>query len=224
MNKKYLKADNDDEDNSVFDSPSKRKLNFSVKSNSFHNFTVHLSETVYDADYYTQIFDLMLEAGENDIIDIMIASPGGNLAGLTTLIEGIRLTDAHVRAVLIGECFSCASILALHAHEVVVTDSCQMLVHCVRTGFGGKIVDMEAFTNHTKKVTDRLFHETYYGFLDSSEIDAVLRGHELWLDADQVRERLERRQFLLEAEHSEIKPAEPEPTKPSRKKKAPTQE
>lgn len=224
MNRKYLSADNDDDENSMFPSPEKRKLNFSVKSSSFHNFTVHLSEAMYDADYYTKIFDLMLEAGENDIIDIMIASPGGNLAGLTTLIEGIRLTDAHVRAVLIGECFSCASILAMHCHEVVVTDSCQMLVHCVRTGFGGKIVDMEAFTNHTKKVTDRLFHETYYGFLESSEIDAVLRGSEIWLDADQVRARLERRQALFEEKASEIKPVEPAPKKPTRKKKEPSQE
>lgn len=220
MNNKYFKADEEDEYST---SPiHKQPLGFSAKSQSSHIFTVHLSEEIKEAAYYTSIFDLMLDAGETDTINLMIASPGGNLEGLNMLLEGMRLTDAHVRAILISDCHSAASILAMNAHEVVVTDSCTMLVHGIRTGFGGKMVDMDAFTAHSKKVTDKLLRESYHGFLSNEELREVIHGRELWLDADEVRERLDRRQAVLEEEElSAAIPAQPTPKKP-RKKKEPS--
>lgn len=220
MNKRHTKVDDEDEDMAF---PShKQPLGFSVKSQSFYNFTVHLSEEIKDASYYTKVFDLLLEVGENDIVDFMIASPGGDLEGLNMLLEGIRLTDAHVRAILVGACHSAASILAMNAHDVIVTDSCTMLVHGVRTGFGGKMVDLDAFTAHSKKVTDKLLRQSYEGFLSPDELKEVIHGRELWLDADEVRDRFERRQAYLEGEISDAVPV----TKPKRapkKKKEPSQ-
>lgn len=210
MNKRYTKVDDEDE---VMNFPTnKQPLGFSVKSQSFYNFTVHLCEEIKDASYYTKIFDLMLEAGDNDVIDLMIASPGGDLEGLNMLLEGMRLTEAYVRAILIGACHSAASILAMNAHDVVVTDSCTMLVHGVRTGFGGKMVDLDAFTAHSKKVTDKLLRQSYEGFLTPDELKEVIHGRELWLDADEVRERFERRQNYLEGGSKE----EAIPAKPKR--------
>ena len=75
---------------------------------------------------------------ENDQINLFIASNGGDLDGLNVL-WGIRMTDAHVCAILIGPAHSAASILALNCHDIVVTNSASMLTHNIRTGFGGKI-------------------------------------------------------------------------------------
>ena len=224
MNKRYLK--NQDDDNEDFINPSiKQPLGFTARSQSFYNFTVHICEEIKDASYYTKVFDLMLEAGSDDVIDLMIASNGGNLEGLNLLLEGMRLTEAHVRAILLGSCHSAASILALNAHDVIVTDSCEMLVHGVRTGFGGKMVDLDAFTAHSKKVTDKLLTQTYKAFLTDLELHEVIHGRELWLTADDVRERLARRQEYLEVSTEEFveAPPEPQPKKPTRKKKEPTQ-
>ena len=216
MNKQYTKVDDEDE---VMNFPTnKQPLGFSVKSQSFYNFTVHLCEEIKDASYYTKIFDLMLEAGDNDVIDLMIASPGGDLEGLNMLLEGMRLTDAHVRAILVGACHSAASILAMNAHDVVVTDSCTMLVHGVRTGFGGKMVDLDAFTAHSKKVTDKLLRQSYEGFLTPDELKEVIHGRELWLDADEVRKRFERRQDYLEGTPTEAV-VEVQPKRAPKKKK-----
>lgn len=222
MNKRHTKVDDEDED-MVFPS-HKQPLGFSVKSQSFYNFTVHLSEEIKDASYYTKVFDLLLEVGENDIVDFMIASPGGDLEGLNMLLEGIRLTDAHVRAILVGACHSAASILAMNVHDVIVTDSCTMLVHGVRTGFGGKMVDLDAFTAHSKKVTDKLLRQSYEGFLTTDELKEVIHGRELWLDADEVRDRFERRQAYLEGEISDAVPAPvTKPKRAPKKKKEPVQ-
>jgi hypothetical protein len=87
------------------------------------------------------------------------------------------------------------------------------------------MVDLDAFTAHSKKVTDKLLTQTYKAFLTDLELHEVIHGRELWLTADDVRERLARRQEYLEVSTEEFveAPPEPQPKKPTRKKKEPSQ-
>lgn len=215
MNKKTLGRNDSDDDFTM--SMRSEPLGYTVKSQQLNNFSVHITGDIRDAEYYTKIFELCLDAGENDIINFFIASNGGDLDGLNVLLEGIRLTDAHVCAILIGPAHSAASILALNCHDIVVTNSATMLTHNIRTGFGGKIADLEAFTNFSRKISNKLIKDTYEAFLNPTELQEVLHGKELWLDSEQIKERLQARMEFLMGEE------EPQPKKPSRKKKEPSQ-
>lgn len=222
MNKKFSKVNEEDEE-FIFGNP-KGPLGFSVKTKQMHNFIVHINEEIKAPDYYSKIFDMLLEAGEEDIVSFFIASPGGRVDGLSVLLEGIRLTEAHTMAVLIGSCDSAASILALNCAEIVITDSAEALVHSCRFGSAGKAADIAAHTTHTLKTTEKLARQTYGNdFLTETELNQMLDGKEFYFDADQLRERLERRSAFIEAEF-QAKQNLPEPTKPPRKKKAPSQE
>lgn len=217
MNKKTLGRNDSNDDFTM--SMRSEPLGYTVKSQQLNNFSVHITGDIRDAEYYTKIFELCLDAGENDIINFFIASNGGDLDGLNVLLEGIRLTDAHVCAILIGPAHSAASILALNCHDIVVTNSATMLTHNIRTGFGGKIADLEAFTNFSRKISNKLIKDTYEAFLNPTELQEVLHGKELWLDSEQIKERLQARmEFLMGG-----KVLEPQPKKPSRKKKEPSQ-
>ena len=209
MNKKTLGRNDSDDDFTM--SMRSEPLGYTVKSQQLNNFSVHITGDIRDAEYYTKIFELCLDAGENDIINFFIASNGGDLDGLNVLLEGIRLTDAHVCAILIGPAHSAASILALNCHDIVVTNSATMLTHNIRTGFGGKIADLEAFTNFSRKISNKLIKDTYEAFLNPTELQEVLHGKELWLDSEQIKERLQARMEFLMGEK------EPQPKKPSRK-------
>jgi len=135
------------------------------------------------------------------------------------------LTEAHTVAVLIGSCDSAASILALNCNEIVVTASAEALVHSCRFGSAGKAADIAAHTTHTLKTTEKLARQTYGdNFLTETELNQMLDGKEFYFDADQLRERLERRSAFLEAKFKAEQEAEPAPKKTPRKKKAPTQE
>lgn len=217
MNKKTMGRNDSDDDFTM--SMRSEPLGYTVKSQQLNNFSVHITGDIRDAEYYTKIFELCLDAGENDIINFFIASNGGDLDGLNVLLEGIRLTDAHVCAILIGPAHSAASILALNCHDIVVTSSATMLTHNIRTGFGGKIADLEAFTNFSRKISNKLIKDTYEAFLNPTELQEVLHGKELWLDAEQIRERLQARMEFLAGP----KEPEPQPKKPARKKKEPSQ-
>ena len=207
MNKKFTRNNNDDDEDDMMIFPQRQPLGFTVKSQSSYNFIVHIGE-IRDASHYTKVFDMLIEADDDDLVDFVISSPGGDAEGLSMLLEGIRLTNAHVRAILVGECHSAASILAMHVHDVVVTDSASMLCHGCRTGFGGKLVDLDAFTTHSKKVTDKLLRDSYEEFLTDAELHEVLHGRELWLTADDIRERFENRQNYLEEQYSKKTPVE----------------
>ena len=217
--KTQLKPKMDGDDDFII-GMSKEPLGFTVKSQSFNNFSVHLFDEVRDAPYYSKVFDMLLDAGENDLVDVFLSSPGGNLDGLNVLLEGVKLTDATVRAIIAGSCHSAASIFALNAHEIVVTDSATMLVHNIRTGFGGKIADLENFTNFSRKISNKLIISTYEGFLNPTELQEVLHGKELWLDADEIRERLVKRsEFLKAKEKAQDSENQEPPKKTTRKKK-----
>jgi len=197
-------------------------LGFSVKSKSFNNFMVHINTEIKSPDHYSKVFEKLLDASEDDLVEFYITSPGGRLDGLSVLLEGIRLSDAVTRAVLIGEASSAASILALNCQEVFVTDSSEMLCHSCLYSTGGKAADISAHVNHTTKITERLLRETYSGFMSEQEIFMMLQGTQWYFDAEQIRERLAlRAAYLMEKEKvaEEVKPETvPEPKKTSKQK------
>jgi len=215
LNKLKTRVDDEEE---FFIGHAKGPLGFTVKSRTVNSFSVHLNEEVKDASYYSKIFDLLLDAGENDTVNFFMASGGGDIEGLNILLEGVRLTDAHVSAVVLSACHSAASIFALNCHEVVVCDQATMLVHNIRTGYGGKIADLAAYADFATKTSSKLLKKTYKHFLSDGEIQEVLNGRELWLDADQIRERLLKRGEILEAEFEAEEKAKTAPKKTSRKK------
>lgn len=226
MNKKYktIKNDESDEDEGV-NFPN-QPLGFTVKTKCLNNFIVNINTQVKPPEHYSRVFEMMLDAGEDDLVDFFIVSPGGRLDGLSVLLEGIRLSDAHTRAILIGEASSAASILALHCGEIIVTDSAEMLCHHCLYSTGGKAADISAHVEHITKITEKLLRNTYQGFMTEPEIAALLDGKQWYFDADEIRARLEMRDKYLEskyeAEMATIA-AEQVTPKPQRKKKAPQQ-
>ena len=150
---------------------------------------------------------MMLEANEEDVVQLLIASPGGRLDGLNVLLEGIRATSAHVVGVSLGEASSAAAILALNCDETVVTNSSEMLIHNVRYGTFGKASDISAHVLHTNKMAERLFRETFAGYLTEQEIVQVLDGREMFLDPDEISQRLQNRD-KFHAEQEKILEAE----------------
>lgn len=181
-------------------------LGYSVKSQKLNNYSVHINTDILDASHYSGVFDMCLESQEGDTINFFIASHGGDLDGLNVLLEGIRLTDADVRAVLIGPAHSAASIFALNCPNVVVTDSASMLCHNVRTGYNGKIADLDCFTLHTKSIATDLMRKTYEGFFNKKDLEDLIHGKEFWLNADEIRQRLVEREDYLNTKDKENEP------------------
>lgn len=189
------------------------KLGYSYRQEVRSHVTVHLNQQFITPDYYDNIVDALSRAGPEDVFEFKINSVGGMFSGLISLLDAIESSDALVVANIVGECSSAASIFALKCDQVRVGPYAELLAHSVRYGFAGKSADNISHVLHTTKVTERLMKEAYEGFLSEAEIQEVISGKELYLDSDQIIERLEQREEYFEAkalaeEDSEKPPSE----------------
>lgn len=179
---------------------------------------VSLDKPVGDPSQYRDLINLLYMADENVDVNIFINSPGGNLMSALAIIEGIKATQATVRAIITGECHSAASLLAMSCHEVVVTDSAHSLIHTASYGTDGNTHMVQKHVDFSTKMINRVLDNAYNGFLTPDELNDVKRGIEIWMDAEEIRERMAgRREYLVKAQaEKEAKETKAAP-KPKRK-------
>lgn len=185
-------------------STSKGELAYCVKSTVTNEIIVPIDEVVQEASYYRAVSQAISQASGGDVVKFEINSTGGRFDGLVALLHSVVGTPATTVAEIVGECHSAASILALHCDEIFVGPYATMLCHSVRYGYVGKGADVEAYVNHTTKITEKLMRETYTGFLSEAEIIELLKGRELYLDSLEIIERLKVREELLSCLESEL--------------------
>lgn len=205
------------EDSDEFEG-NKENLGFFVQTQVARQYTVTIDEPFIQPSYYRGIISMLMNATEADSVIFLLNSPGGMYSGLVALIEAVKMTDATTMAVLIGECASAASIFALHCDTVFVSDNATMLCHNISYGTGGKGSDILSHVQHVSKTSEKLLRGTYEHFLSPKEIEELLNGREIYLDSEEIKERLEQKQKLLEeAEQVEEVPEE-KPVKKTRRK------
>lgn len=198
-------------------------LSYSEQSKVLTAINVYLDEDIKSPRYYRAVVDKVTSLNEGDQVYYYVASIGGRMDGLISLIEANRQTPADVICIIIGECHSAASMFALSCPNISVSPSATMMVHYVSFGTGGKASDIKANVNHTLDFTANYFREIYRGFLTEEEINSCIEtGKEIWMQSDEIMDRLEKRQeyFLNKdtKEFPEIEFLESEPKKSKSKK------
>ena len=171
----------------------KPNLPYAVDTSVSNMYSVPIDEDIQEPSYYRNVLKMLQDATQYDFVKFVINSNGGRLDGLSSILHGVKTTQAQTIAEIVGDCHSAASILALSCDQVIVGDYASMLCHSARWGFVGKSSDVVGHTLHNKKISDRLMREAYKDFLSEKEIDRVLEGHELYLDSDDIAERLSQR-------------------------------
>lgn len=172
-------------------------------------FDVFLDTELGEPMLYRDLISLLFNADEHTTVNIFINSEGGRLSSAMAIIEAIRHSTANVTGIILGECYSAASMIAMHCHNVAVFDSANMMIHTASFGTAGNTGNVKAFTDFTVKEVEKILTSTYEGFLSKDEIEKVKTGVEIWLDADEIRKRMEARVKLLDAkEAKELKAAE----------------
>ena len=177
--------------------PSNYPSIFSTRVQHNKLITLHLDENIQEPSYYRGIVDELMGLTQNDSVQILINSHGGDYYGMLTLIESIRNTEADVLAVITGMAASAASIIALSCPSLMICDGATMMIHSLSYGTFGKESDVRSYTQFMTKQTDKLIRQTYDGFLTKQEIDEVIQGREIWFDAEEIRERAARRTKFL---------------------------
>jgi len=180
--------------------------------NSLHSF--YLSGTIEDSSEYVAWFEIMRNAGENDVIQIHINSYGGDLFTAIQFLRAIADTQAHVICSVEGACMSAATMIFLCADTFEVSEHSMFMFHNYSSMTHGKGGEMYDNIVHERKWSEHLLKRIYDGFLRPDEISALLANKDLWMDGQEVLKRLTERQKKFEKKMKSMKDETPAKKKP----------
>jgi len=172
------------------------KLFASKPMATFHEF--YLTGRIEEADEYISVFDMIRHASEEDVIKIYVNSPGGDLFTALQFGRAMGDSDATIIVSVEGQCCSAATIIALAADMVELSNHCVWMCHNYSSGMIGKGHELHSQAEFERDWSIKLMKDIYDGFLSESEIQRMLNGADLWMGADDVMERLNKRQKRIQ--------------------------
>jgi ATP-dependent protease ClpP protease subunit len=197
-----------------------------ITKNAVHIHEFYLSGDIDSPEEYIEWFDIIRSASANDIIKIYINSSGGDLFTAIQFMRVLQETDATISVSVEGACMSAATLIFLCGHQFEVSPHSMFMFHNYSSGVMGKGGEMYDRLSHEKGWSEKLMRDVYADFLTDDEISSILGSKDIWMDGDEIIERLKHKVSVMEAAidkaeaKTEAKTDEPEEdTKP--KKRAP---
>jgi len=139
---------------------------------------------------YIKMIHTIAVAPENDVIYIHLNTEGGDLATGIQLINAIKSSPAHVICSLDGDAFSLGSLIFLAGDEFIIHNHSRMMIHNFTGGTYGKGNEQVSRLESDIKWFKDLSADYYIPFVTDTELDNILKGSDLWLQAPDIRKRL----------------------------------
>lgn len=161
-----------------------------VQSHVANEYHLRLARPITEVDDFEEEFQLFAGAGEQDVINIDIVTPGGSLDTSHMLCRAISLCAATVVAYIGPTCASGGTAIALACDEWEVDDMSSFMIHTASYGYVGMAPHVKSHVDHSDKMINRFVRTTYAGFLTEAEIERVIDGKEVYFEGDELAERL----------------------------------
>lgn len=153
---------------------------------------LYLTELCDDPKNHLEAIDMLRAASEEDVVEILITSPGGRVDIADMYIAAMSDSKAKIITRAISECCSAATNIFLAGDERICDDGSYFMFHNVQMGgLGGDSANVFSRT----KFYERLFKEKSYEqmseVLNEEELAELFeRAGEVYLTAEEMRDRL----------------------------------
>jgi ATP-dependent protease ClpP protease subunit len=169
---------------------------------SIHDF--YLSGTVEPAEEYVEWFEIIRRAAPTDVIRIHINSYGGDLFSAIQMVRVLNECEATVITSVEGACMSAATMIFLNADIYEVSEHSMFMFHNYSAALAGKGGEMFDQLSHERVWSEKMLQDIYKDFLTQKEIQSILNNKDIWMDGDQVLDRLEAKAKKLEKKSKKI--------------------
>lgn len=206
LQNKYVLTKNkcdDDEETSIGFQTGQIYLPYFESTQTSRCIKAYLDEGIKEAKYYRNWIQSVESLNEGDLVYLSVNSYGGYLDGAIAIINAMRSTDANVHVCIDGVAASAASLIALAAPSVSVSEYASMMIHAATFGAFGKQSDVISHASFVDKQVKALMHDIYKDFLTEEEFKDVIVGREIWLDSEEIVKRLKRRSEIQEMREKE---------------------
>ena len=153
----------------------------------------YISGEIESPECYIDMFDIIRHTRHDDTVKIYLNSYGGDLFTAIQFLRVLSECNGEVIVSVEGACMSAATLILLAADSVEITPHSSIMIHNYSSGTFGKGSEMHWQIQHERKWSENLFSEVYEDFLTTKETKEVLDGKDIWLDSDEVIERLQYR-------------------------------
>lgn len=218
-----LKTNNEDLNLDLFQ--HNEQLSYSMSSVVHNKFEFSLDEDIKEPSYYRNLIEVLNNATEQDLVVLNINSFGGHLDSAISIIDALRNTRANTLAWISGSAYSAAGLIALSCQNVEVGEFATFMCHNSQYSLGGYTTDIKDRALFEHKMTSKIMQSVYRFFLSPEEIESVLMNKTIWMDSDEIIERLSymqekfQEEFEQEMEKMQSEALEGEETKTPKKKK-----
>jgi ATP-dependent protease ClpP protease subunit len=158
-----------------------------------HVYEFYISGEITEPSNYIDMFDIIRHSRYDDTVKIYVNSYGGDLFTAIQFLRVLSESQANVVVSIEGACMSAATLLFLSADSVEITPHSSIMIHDYSSGTFGKGGEMHRQIQHERKWSETLFREVYEDFLTEEEITSVIDGKDIWLEADDVMQRMQSR-------------------------------
>lgn len=173
------------------------------QQNSNNTYTFFIDGEIGPPENYRDLIQTLRKASENDLIEIMLNTPGGRLDSAQSIINAIHMSSASVVGIVNVEACSAGSMIALQCPNLVILPDSILMLHPASYGTYGNSHDNKVFADFINKRIRILVNNYYKDFLSEKEIEELLTGKTFWMQEPEIIERLDRRQKVLQEQINE---------------------
>lgn len=163
-----------------------------------YTYIIPIKGTLDEHETWAQAIEVTENATEADTLHFKINSGGGRADIMFDLVHAMEMCKAKIICEIVGECASAATIIFLNADEFIVNRYSDMMIHEAQIGAGGTSSNVKGHVNFSHQQTEKLVAEEYRFFLTDVEMERVLSGVEINLNADEIKERLDVRATAMD--------------------------
>lgn len=162
-----------------------------IVNTNIHHFYFY-GEIEDNMDRYSDFINIVKTSSENDVIYIYVNSEGGSMRMALQIVNSMRASNARIITCLDGEAMSAATMIFLAGEEYVVNPNCTFMIHTYSGGMRGKGNELLSQLEHVHANVKKVLRNFYSKILTDDELEQVSNGRDIWMDSDELIERLDK--------------------------------
>jgi ATP-dependent Clp protease, protease subunit len=163
-----------------------------VTENRDHTlYEYYLVGTIGDPEEYIDLCNALRAARPEDRFVLRFNSGGGQVRTGNQILNALHECEATTIGFIEHDCGSMCTFLFLACNTWGVSKYAEWFSHTVSGGNFGKECETFEASQFLRRQTHKRIKEEYAGFLTDQEIDKILTGTDIYLDSDEIMERLE---------------------------------
>lgn len=160
---------------------------------SSYKHTIYMKNILEHPEEMVSAIDIMINASEDDTVQIFLNSGGGRVDSLDSLLYAMEKCKAPIHCVGSGTIASCATFILINCDTFELSPYTRLLFHNATFGIGGESRDVLELANFEYKQCEKFLREMYEPFMTEEELhDIIVNKRQMWMTAEEFIDRWEK--------------------------------